>query len=172
MKKLYEKSELAFAIVWIVIYCVLQSVANPINELIGIDYLASAVFGVAQTIVLLIFIVKNKLCKQYGLCKSPVATRSFLFYVPLAVLASGNLWNGVALNYPIAEIACRVYRAGTAFGGTKRNCAVRRFGSGAGYVYVQANRVHGKKQSVRSRPPVNAKGQTPTHSSRGVANPR
>lgn len=108
MKKLYEKSELAFAIVWIVIYCVLQSVANPINELIGIDYLASAVFGVAQTIVLLIFIVKNKLCKQYGLCKSQVAARLFLFYVPLVVLASGNLWNGVALNYPIAEIVCRV----------------------------------------------------------------
>ena len=28
MRKLYEKNELTFAIVWIVIYCVLQSLAN------------------------------------------------------------------------------------------------------------------------------------------------
>ena len=33
MKKLYEKNELAFAIVWIVVYCVLQSLANPLNML-------------------------------------------------------------------------------------------------------------------------------------------
>ena len=32
MKKLYEKNELTFALVWIVIYCVLQSLANPLNE--------------------------------------------------------------------------------------------------------------------------------------------
>lgn len=42
MKKLYEKNELTFAIVWIVIYCVLQSLANPLNEIIGIEYSASA----------------------------------------------------------------------------------------------------------------------------------
>ena len=50
MKKLYEKNELTFAIVWIVIYCVLQSAANPLNELIGIEYSASAVFCILQTI--------------------------------------------------------------------------------------------------------------------------
>lgn len=38
MKKLYEKSELAFAITWIVIYCVLQSLANPLNDRIGVKY--------------------------------------------------------------------------------------------------------------------------------------
>ncbi len=33
MRKLYEKNELTFAIVWIVIYCVLQSLANPLKTL-------------------------------------------------------------------------------------------------------------------------------------------
>lgn len=56
MKKLYEKNELTFAIVWIVIYCVLQSLANQLNEIIGIEYSASAVFCILQTIVLLGFI--------------------------------------------------------------------------------------------------------------------
>lgn len=108
MKKLYEKSELTFAIVWIVAYCVLQSIANPLNKLIGIDYLVSAVFCVLQTIVLLFFILKNKLQKRYGLCKSPASSWRFLFYVPLVVLASGNLWNGVAINYSPAATVCRI----------------------------------------------------------------
>ena len=108
MKKLYEKSELTFAIVWIVVYCILQSVANPLNKLIGVDYSVSAVFCVLQTIVLLTFILKNNLQKRYGLCRSPVPAWRFLFYLPLIVLASGNLWNGVAVNYPMAAMVCRI----------------------------------------------------------------
>jgi len=108
MKKLYEKSELTFAIVWIVVYCVLQSLANPLNRMIGVDYSASAAFCVLQTVVLLTFILKNDLRKRYGLCGSSVPAGRFLFYLPLLVLASGNLWNGVALNYPAADTVCRI----------------------------------------------------------------
>ena len=42
MKKLYEKNELTFALVWIAVHCVLQSMANPLNKMIGIEYAASA----------------------------------------------------------------------------------------------------------------------------------
>ena len=108
MKKLYEKNELSFAIAWIVIYCVLQSLANPLNKAIGVAYAASAAFCVLQTVVLFAFIRKNNLQKRYGLCKSPVPARRFLYYVPLLILASGNLWNGFALNYSPAETACRI----------------------------------------------------------------
>lgn len=108
MKKLYEKNELTFAIVWIVVYCVLQSFANPLNKAIGIEYAASAVFCVLQTAIILTFIQENCLAKRYGLCESPVPARQFLFYLPLIVLASGNLWNGAAVNYTPAETACRI----------------------------------------------------------------
>lgn len=108
MEKLYEKNELTFAIVWIVIYCVLQSLANPINQVIGIEYAASAAFCILQTVVLFGFIRKNRLLKRYGLCKSPIPARRFLYYVPLMILASGNLWNGVAVNYTPTETACRI----------------------------------------------------------------
>ena len=108
MKKLYEKNELTFAIVWIVVYCVLQSLANPLNEMIGIEYSASAVFCVLQTVVLLIFILKNKLRERYGLCRSAVPAWRFLFYLPLITLASGNLWNGFAVNYSPAATVCRI----------------------------------------------------------------
>lgn len=108
MKKLYEKNELTFALVWIVIYCVLQSLANPLNEMIGIEYSASAAFCILQAVVLFAFIRKNNLQKRYGLCKSPVPACRFLYYVPLIILASGNLWNGFALNYTPGETVCRI----------------------------------------------------------------
>ena len=108
MKQLYEKNELTFAIIWIVAYCVLQSLANPLNKVIGIGYAASAALCILQAIVLFSFIRKNSLLKRYGLCKSPVPARRFLYYVPLVIFASGNLWNGAALNYSPAETACRV----------------------------------------------------------------
>lgn len=108
MKKLYEKNELTVAIVWIAAYCVLQSLANPLNEIIGVQYAASAGFCILQTIVLFAFIRKNNLQKRYGLCGSSVPARRFLYYVPLVILASGNLWNGAAVNYSPAETACRI----------------------------------------------------------------
>ncbi|MBD5519941.1 MAG: CPBP family intramembrane metalloprotease [Lachnospiraceae bacterium] len=108
MKKLYEKNELTFAIVWIVVYCVLQSFAYQLNEKIGIEYSASAVLCILQAVILFVFIQKNDLMEKYGLCKSLVPARHFLYYVPLIILASGNLWNGAALNYPLEDTVCRI----------------------------------------------------------------
>ena len=108
MKKLYEKNELTFAIVWIVVYCVLQSLANPLNKAIGVEYAASAAFCVLQTVVLFTFLRKNGLRKRYGLCRPSAPAGRFLYYVPLLILASGNLWNGTAVNYSPAETACRI----------------------------------------------------------------
>lgn len=107
MKKLYEKNQLTFAIAWIVLYCVLQSLANPLNERIGINYAASAVFCILQAVVLLAFVRKNHLLKRYGLCKSCVPARRFLYYVPLIILATGNLWNGIAVDHSLWDTVCR-----------------------------------------------------------------
>lgn len=108
MKKLYGKNELTFAIVWIVIYCFLQSLANSLNETIGIEYSASAVLCILQTIILFAFIKRNNLSERYGICKSPIPARSFFYYVPLIIFATGNLWNGVAVNYSWMESVCRI----------------------------------------------------------------
>ncbi len=108
MKKLYEKSELKFTIACIVIYCVLQSLANPLNELIGIEYSASAIFCILQTVIVFCFIQKNGLFEQYGLCKPSVPAGQFLYYVPLVILASGNLWFGFSVNYSLTSTVCRI----------------------------------------------------------------
>ena len=82
--------------------------ANSLNEIIGIEYSASAALCIAQAVNLFIFIQKNDLMEKYGLCKSFVPARHFLYYVPLIILASGNLWNGAALNYPLTDTVCRI----------------------------------------------------------------
>ena len=82
--------------------------ANPLNKAIGVEYAASAGFCILQALALFAFIRKNGLLKRYGLCKSPVPARRFLCYLPLVVLASGNLWNGAALHYAPAETVCRI----------------------------------------------------------------
>ena len=108
MKKIYEKSELRFAIIWIIIYCVLESLANTINEKIGVEYSASAVLCIIQAIILFVFIWKNGLLERYGICKSSVPAHRLLYYVPLLILATGNLWDGVAANYTPAGTVCRI----------------------------------------------------------------
>ena len=108
MKKFYKKNEMTFAITLIVIYCVLQSLANPLNEKIGIPYIASAIFCVLQAILLFVFIWKNKLLNQYGLCKASVSASRFLFYIPLVILATTNFWNGTVFNLNLTGTVCYI----------------------------------------------------------------
>ena len=108
MKKLYEKSELTFAIVCIVIYCMMQSLANTLNEIIGIEYSASAIFCVLQAVIIFAFIKKNGLLERFGLCKSSVPPRWFLYYAPLVILGTRNFWNGAAVNLPLADTVCYI----------------------------------------------------------------
>lgn len=108
MKKIYEKSELIFALVWIVIYCALQSFANPLNEIVGTAYSVSAIFCILQTVILFAFLQRNGLLKQYGLCKSPIPARRFLYYLPLFILATRNFWNGTAFNLDLYGTVCYI----------------------------------------------------------------
>lgn len=108
MKKIYEKSELTFAIAWIVIYCVLQSLANPLNKMIGIESSASAIFCIIQTVTLFYFMKKNRLLKQYGICKTSIPARQFLYYIPLIILATRNLWNGVTIKFSLSGTICNI----------------------------------------------------------------
>ncbi len=108
MRKLYQKSELTFALVWIALYCVLQSAAYSLNQLIGIENAANAAVNITLSVVLLWWIRRNGLMERYGLCGTAVPARKFLWYLPLVLLASHNLWNGTAVNFPAVDTVCYV----------------------------------------------------------------
>ena len=108
MKKLYAQSELSFAIACIVIYCILQSLANPLNAIIGIECAANALFLLVLAIILFHFIRKNGLLERYGLWSPSAPARRFLYYIPLLILSTSNLWNGVAVNLPWLDALCYI----------------------------------------------------------------
>jgi len=110
MKKLYDKSELAFALVWIGVYCVGMSLFDEISRRIGVESAASAVFGAAVCLYLYCWLKRNGRLVRYGLCRPTAPARAFLFYIPLIVLTGKNLWGGVAMQYDAVGTVCFIVK--------------------------------------------------------------
>ncbi len=98
MKKLYAKNETSFAILWIIVYCVLFSVGDNLSEAFGIEKIVTLPIALLLSIFLLVFIKKNGLSEKYGLCKSNVPASKMLFYIPIIIIITMNLWYGIALS--------------------------------------------------------------------------
>ena len=103
MNKLYKKSELAFSIISIVIYVITLSLADNISKTLGVEKLITAIISAVLTIIFVIWMKKNELFHKYGLCKSEMSASQLLYYIPLVIIISVNLWFGVRLNYSITE---------------------------------------------------------------------
>lgn len=106
MTKLYKKSEISFAIAWIVAYVVLSSLADQLSESIGIVKSLTAVLHLVMSLILYFWIRKNNLSGKYGFCKSRIPAKKFLYFLPLIIIASVSLWNGVSLRFGIAGSIC------------------------------------------------------------------
>ena len=103
MTKLYKKSEIAFAILWIVAYVVLSSLADRLSETAGVTKSVTAVLHVAMSLVLFFWIRNTGLCEKYGFRRSAVPARRFLYYLPLVIIASTVFWGGTRLQYGFPE---------------------------------------------------------------------
>lgn len=104
MKKLYAKSELAFSILWIVIYVLGTSIAEAVSDKIASPKSIPFALHAALSVVLLIWIIKNKHTNAYGLCKTDIKAADFLYYLPFAALVSVNLFFGFDTAKPIPEM--------------------------------------------------------------------
>ena len=98
MKKVYDKNPLAFALIWIGIYCAVQSLGNMISSKIGIYESANAVLAAAQTVFLLLWLHKYDLWKAFGLNKPTQSGKRMLFYIPLILICTRDLWNGFSMK--------------------------------------------------------------------------
>lgn len=103
LKKLYDKSKIWFAISWIIAYCVLMSVGDALSASIGIEKSVTLAIGILLSAMLLIFLKKNGLLSDYGLCKPKASAKSMLYYIPILIMLTVNLWYGVRLNYDALE---------------------------------------------------------------------
>lgn len=98
MKKLYEKSEIWFAVGWIIAYVVLASTGDNISADIGVLKIVTLPILIILCAILFLFVKRNGLSKKYGLCKSEIPASKMLFYIPLVILLTANLWYGVTMN--------------------------------------------------------------------------
>ncbi|MBQ7775948.1 MAG: CPBP family intramembrane metalloprotease [Lachnospiraceae bacterium] len=103
MKKIYEKNELNFALLWIGLYVVLFSVADSVSASIGIAKLVTAPFCIVMTGFLYVWICKNGLKEKYGLCKFKGELKTYLYFIPLVLLTSIHVWWGLRLNMSVLE---------------------------------------------------------------------
>ena len=103
LKKLYDKSKIWFAAGWIIAYCVLLSVGDALSAAVGVEKSVTLAIAIALSAVLLLFLKQNGLFAEYGLCAPKAPAKAMLYYVPIIVMLSANLWYGVSLNFSAAE---------------------------------------------------------------------
>lgn len=95
MKKLYDKSELLFAIACIVLYTVLCGNLRSYGD----DKPYMTIGLLAISVCLFLFVRNNNLREKYGLAGWPSNNKAMLWFIPLWIIASGNLWGIIAPDY-------------------------------------------------------------------------
>lgn len=103
LKKLYDKNELVFALTWIAAYCVLMSAGDALSAAIGIEKSVTLAVGILLSAILLSFLKKNGLFEAYGFRRAEASAGAMLYYLPVIIMLTANLWYGVTLNYGAAE---------------------------------------------------------------------
>lgn len=105
MDKLYEKDELKFAIVMIVVYVVGNIIAENISSALGIEKLFAAIFNLILTTILLIWPGRKQLMRKYGLVMPTYPLSKAWYFLPLILVACFGLIGGFQLNFSPLETA-------------------------------------------------------------------
>ncbi len=103
LKSLHKKNNTLFAVMWIVAYCVLMSAGDALSVMLGVEKSVTFAVGLALSVILLSFLKTGGLLSSYGLCRPTTSARSMLYYIPLFIMPTVNLWYGLTLNYGILE---------------------------------------------------------------------
>ena len=96
MKKLYEKKPVLFAVLFIVLYCAVtipirgEYGDGSIQSLLGLTAVAAAIAAVSSLI---------PLWKRIGVAAGPQNVRACLYFLPMILLATGNIWDGFEPHY-------------------------------------------------------------------------
>ena len=97
MRKLYDRSEIAFAIVSIAVYTAAMGALRNLGD----DSVWMTLGLIVYSAVIYAFVRKNGLLEKYGLAGWAKNNRAMLFFIPLWITAGLNLWGGVSVRYPL-----------------------------------------------------------------------
>lgn len=99
MSKVFKKHETLFCILLIIIYIILNSYC--INNY-GVTNYKTVIINTIFSISLLILIVLLKRTAYYGLIKVK-EPKKFLYFIPLMIISSVNLWNGINITTSLKQ---------------------------------------------------------------------
>ena len=100
MKQKFEKNETLFCILLIIAYVLVNSYCM---QNYGYTSLISFIINTLLSFVLIWIMIVLKRIEYYGLRKIN-NIKEYLYFVPLFLIASVNLWNGFNLNKSTSEI--------------------------------------------------------------------
>ena len=103
MTRLYQKDERLFSLVWIGLYVLGLSMGHFLSPSPRADSPTRAIVCAAMAAALVGWIVRNGLRGKYGLIGVRGDLQRFFYFLPLIVIASANLWGGLAFNLPLSE---------------------------------------------------------------------
>ena len=100
MKKIFEKHETLFCILLIVAYILVNSYCM---QNFGLEDYRCTVINTIFSILLIILMILIKRTSYYGLIKV-TNSKKYLYFIPLILIATVNLWNGININNSVSEI--------------------------------------------------------------------
>jgi len=100
MEKIFEKHETLFCILLIVVYILVNSYCI---QNFGIEDYRSTIINTIFSISLIVLMIILKRTSYYGLIKVTNLNK-YLYFIPLLLIISVNLWNGVNINNSASEI--------------------------------------------------------------------
>lgn len=103
MKRLWERSEIIFAVACIAVYVTVNSLLDEASRGLGIEMVLTLPFDLIFFGALLLFIRKNALGGYYALNAPKVPAGRMLYYAPLIIVCTVNIWFGIAFNKPPLE---------------------------------------------------------------------
>lgn len=104
IKKLFEKHETFMCIMLIVLYVVVNSYCM---QNFGTTDYRSAIINTVFSVVLVILMIGLKRTSYYGLTRVDDLKR-YLYFIPLLLIASVNLWGGIHVNHTSGECVFHV----------------------------------------------------------------
>lgn len=104
MKKIIEKHEDWVCYILIAVYVIVNSYCM---QNFGLTDYRSVLVNTIFSAVLLVLIIHLKRVSYYGLTKV-TDLKSYLYFIPLLLIVSVNLWNGLSINNTSGEIICHI----------------------------------------------------------------
>lgn len=100
MTKAFKKYEILFCMLLIIIYIVVNSVCvQKFGNTSSVSFIANTILSACIIVIMLML----KRTSYYGLKKVKNA-RQYLYFIPLLVIVTVNLWNGFNINHSSSEI--------------------------------------------------------------------